>query len=233
MAEPTLALEQLSVARVGRTVVEGASLSVRPGEVLALLGANGAGKSSLIGAASGALASAGGRVLLSGQDITGLGAVARARIGLGLVPEGRRVFAGLTVRENLDVACHDADQRAARLADCLALFPDLADHLDRRAWQLSGGQQQMLAIARALMGAPRVLLLDEPSLGLAPLLVTAVMRQVRAVADSGAAVLLAEQNARAALSIADRVALLQAGRIMRAGTPQDFADDAALLSDFL
>ncbi len=233
MAEPALELDQLSVARAGRTVVTEAALTVAPGEVLALLGANGAGKSSLIGAVSGALASAGGRVLLGGQDITGLGADRRARIGLGLVPEGRRVFAGLTVRENLDVACHDADRRAGRLADCLTLFPDLAEHLDRRAWQLSGGQQQMLAIARALMGGPRVLLLDEPSLGLAPLLVTAVMRQVRAVADAGAAVLLAEQNARAALSVADRVALLQAGRIVRTGTPQEFSDDAALLSEFL
>ncbi len=119
MAEPALSLDQLSVARAGRTVVTEAALTVAPGEVLALLGANGAGKSSLIGAVSGAHASAGGRVLLGGGDITGLGADRRARIGLGLVPEGRRVFAGLTVRENLDVACHDTDQRANRLADCL------------------------------------------------------------------------------------------------------------------
>ncbi len=233
MAEPGLHLEGLTVRRGDRAVVADAALDVPAGHVVALLGANGAGKSSLVLAASGALPAAAGRVWLAGVDVTRMPAHRRARAGLALVPEGRRVFAGMSVRDNLAVACAAPAARAERLAAVLALFPDLAGRLAAPAWQLSGGQQQMLVIGRALMGAPTVLLLDEPSLGLGPRLVADVMAKVRAIADAGAAVLLAEQNAHAALAVADHAVVLRAGRIAAHGPPERFADQAALLAEYL
>ncbi|TXL78122.1 ABC transporter ATP-binding protein [Vineibacter terrae] len=231
----TLEIEGLTVAYGGAPVVDGVSLAVPAGSVVALLGANGAGKSSLMRAVMGLVPSTARRLAVDGRDLAGHPPERRADAGLGYVPEGRRVFAGLTVRENIEVAVDGAaGARAARVAEMLELFPDLAAKAGERAWRLSGGQQQMLAIARALARRPSVLLLDEPSLGLAPLIAAAVFARLRAVAESGVAVLLAEQNAARALAIADTAIVLAHGRVAlvrpAAGLSADDEALAALLA---
>ncbi|HEV7825200.1 MAG TPA: ABC transporter ATP-binding protein [Mycobacteriales bacterium] len=195
------------------------TFAVRPGEVVALLGANGAGKSTLLHTLSGLHRPERGTVTLAGRAITGLPAHELACRGLGLVPAGRELFAELTVVENLRMGLHRCGvppgEAAARLAEVYDLFPVLAEFADRRAALLSGGQQQMLALGRALVRRPQVLLLDEPSLGLAPLMVRQILDTVAALAHRGAAVLLAEQNATAALRIADRGVVLENGHLTR------------------
>jgi len=200
------------------TVLRDVSLHVGPGEVVALVGANGAGKSTLVKAVSGLLRPGSGAVLLDGQPVHALPVAARVRRGIVHVPEGRQVFAGLTARENLALGAHlDRSDLAARITDACAAFPDLRARLDQPAGAFSGGQQQMLAIARGLMARPRLLMLDEPSLGLAPLLVAEVFRLVAALRTRGIAVLLAEQNARAALAVADRGVVIENGRVVMEG----------------
>ncbi|UEM21604.1 ABC transporter ATP-binding protein [Skermanella mucosa] len=231
---PLLALSGLSVSYGGAPVVDGVSLDVRPGEVLALLGANGAGKSSLLKAVIGLLPAAAGRVLLDGSDITRLAPERRARLGIGYVPEGRRVFPGMSVRDNLEVASFaPAAARMALLDRVFALFPQLRAKSGERAWRLSGGQQQMLAIGRALMGEPRLLLLDEPSLGLSPLLTAQVMATVREIAAGGTAVLLAEQAAARALEAADLGAWLRLGRLAETGSAADLRRRLEADPDFM
>lgn len=222
----------LSVSYGGARAVDNVSFTVPGGRVVALLGANGAGKSSLLRAVIGLQAAEVDRLALDGRDLAALSAERRADAGLGYVPEGRRVFAGLTVRENIEVAIDGpAAPRAARVADMLALFPDLEAKSGERAWRLSGGQQQMLAIARALARRPRALLLDEPSLGLAPQIAAVVFARLRAIADDGVAVLLAEQNAARALAIADEAVVLTHGRIALCGDANQMsADDDALMA---
>lgn len=214
-----LELRDLS-AGYGRTeVLRGVSLHVAPGEVVALVGANGAGKSTLVKTVSGLLRPTGGAVLFEGKPIHALSVADRVRAGIVHVPEGRQVFAGLTARENLRLGAYlDTTDADARATEACAAFPDVASRLDAAAGTFSGGQQQMLAIARGLMARPRILLLDEPSLGLSPFLVADVFRLVGALRSRGIAVLLAEQNARAALTIADRGVVIENGRLALEGT---------------
>lgn len=218
MSATVLRLDDVSVGHGDAPVLAGVSLEVREGEVTALLGANGAGKSTLLQAVMGELPVLSGAILLDGRDLAGSGPCARARLGIGYCPAGRRVFPGMSVEDNLAVASFASMADRARLRDeMMALFPQLARHRAAPAWSLSGGQQQMLAIARALMAEPRVLLLDEPSLGLAPALVDEVLAKLADVAKSGMAVVLAEQNIGAALAVADRAAVLARGRIAARG----------------
>jgi len=224
-----LHIEALTVGHGGEPVLREVSLAVGPGRIVALLGANGAGKTTLLRAVMG-LARSDGRVRIGDREIGTLSPERRARSGLGYVPEGRRVFAGLTVRENVEVAVVGGSTlRTRRVEEMFALFPALAEKAGERAWRLSGGQQQMLAIARALAMRPPVLLLDEPSLGLAPIIAREVFGRLRVIADGGVAVLLAEQNAARALAIADEAVVLARGGVAHRGpaaglTPEAVAD---------
>ncbi|HLI12298.1 MAG TPA: ABC transporter ATP-binding protein [Alphaproteobacteria bacterium] len=229
MAEPLLNVTSLTVAYRQAVALDAASLVVRDGEIVALLGANGAGKSTLLKAVMGFLAPSAGEIVLAGHRLGGLPIERRVRLGLGYCPEGRRIFPGLTVRENLEVAARlKRLARARRLEAAFAVFPALRQQADIRAWQLSGGQQQMLAIGRALMGEPRLLLIDEPSLGLAPRLTAELLERIHTIAAGGTAVLLAEQNVARALAICDRAYLLETGRVRREGRARELAvsDDA-------
>jgi len=201
---------------------------VKAGEVVALLGGNGAGKTALLEGVLGFRPMA-RTVKLFGQDVSSLAVEQRVALGVGYVPEGRRVFAGLTVRENL-AACSTASgaQRRHRVDEMLVLFPMLGERPDARAWLLSGGQQQMLALARALMNKPRLLLMDEPTLGLAPLVVADLLRRLPQMAAEGTAILLAEQRAALALGAASRGVVLSRGQIVRTGPAAELAADPAL-----
>lgn len=227
MVEALLSVENLSVLHGAVRAVDSVNLTAATGEITALMGANGAGKSSLLGALMGLRAGTSGEIRLGGNRLEGLPAHRRARLGIGYVPEGRRVFPGMTAQDNLLVASRDnGPARAARAEEMYALFPRLGERRHAPAWQLSGGEAQMLAVARALMARPRLLLVDEPTLGLAPALVETVMAALRAAADGGAAVLLAEQNAGAVLDSCDRACLMRLGRIEAEGTPRELAGDA-------
>ncbi|MCC6470807.1 MAG: ABC transporter ATP-binding protein [Alphaproteobacteria bacterium] len=209
---------------------------VGKGEIVTLLGANGAGKTSVMRAIIGELSPASGSIRLDGSDLAALAPHRRARAGIGYCPAGRRVFAGMSVTENLQVASFaDVKERMRRIDEAMALFPQLQTYARTAAWRLSGGQQQMLAIARALMAGPRLLLLDEPSLGLAPILVAELLAKLRQVAAAGTAVLLAEQNIGAALNVADRAVLLAEGAQVAEGFAAEMArrpDLAALAMGF-
>lgn len=199
------------------------SFAIQAGEVLAVVGGNGAGKSRLLRAILG-LVPAAGRIWLAGTEITALGVEQRARAGIGYVPEGRRIFPGMSVADNLDVASHsNAAGRAADRARVYALFPDLFPRHHEKAWRLSGGQQQMLAIGRAMMARPRLLLLDEPSLGLSPRLAAAVLTAVRRLADTNTAVLLADAALDLALAVADQALVLRQGLVVLGGTAETVA----------
>ncbi|AWJ83184.1 ABC transporter ATP-binding protein [Azospirillum sp. TSH58] len=227
MGEPLLRVEGLTAGYGGAVAVDRLSLSVAAGEAVALLGANGAGKSTLLKAILGLVPATGGRVWLAGEEIGALAPERRVRRGLGYVPEGRRVFPGMSVRDNLEVASWlGRTERASDLERVFALFPALEGKAGERAWRLSGGQQQMLAVGRALMGRPRVLLLDEPSLGLSPKLAGEVFAAVRAIAAAGTTVLVAEQSAARALSAAGRVVLLHLGRAVHDGPVESLPADA-------
>jgi branched-chain amino acid transport system ATP-binding protein len=231
---PVLAVEGLAAGWSGADVLQGVTLAVGPGEAVALLGANGAGKTTLLKSLIGLVPARAGALRLDGADVTRLPPERRARRGIGYVPEGRRVFPGMSVRDNLEVASRaGAAERARLLASVHALFPVLAERGAAAAWQLSGGQQQMLAIGRALMTAPRLLLLDEPSLGLAPKLAGEVLERVGAIARSGTAVLLAEQNVARALRLCSRGYVLRLGRVVAEGPADALAGSAALREFYL
>ncbi len=233
MSEALLAIDGLGVAAHGAAGLEGISLTVGKGEVVALLGANGAGKSTLLKAIMGLVPSR-GAIRLGGIEINRLSPARRARRGLGYVPEGRRLFPGMSVRDTLLVGARLGGRSAAeRLAGVLEMFPDLRARLATPAWQLSGGQQQMLAIGRALMGSPRLLLLDEPSLGLAPMLVDELLTRTRALAAEGVGVLLAEQSVARALGVASRVYALAQGRIVAQGPAAELRRSPVLERAFL
>ena len=215
-----LELKELSVSYGSIRAVRGASLTVKDGEIVALIGANGAGKSTLLLTICGSPPASQGKVLFEGQDITGKPTHVIMQCGLALAPEGRRIFPGLTVQENLQMGGFFADQ--ARLETDLervfGLFPRLKERRSQRAGTLSGGEQQMLAIGRALMGRPSLLLLDEPSLGLAPIIIAQIFQILKEIREEGVTIFLVEQNAHRALQLADRGYVLENGRIVLADT---------------
>jgi branched-chain amino acid transport system ATP-binding protein len=205
-------------------VLYGLSLEVREGEIVTLLGSNGAGKTTTLRAVAGLRPPQRGEIRFQGRSLAGTPAAARADLGMALVPEGRELWPLLTVRENLELGAYGARARprAARNLDrMLDLFPILRDRAGQLAGSLSGGEQQMCAIARALMGEPRFLMLDEPSLGLAPLMVDQVMRTIAELHRDGITVLLVEQNLRKALEIADRGTVIETGRVRLEGTSEE------------
>lgn len=229
-----LAIDGLCVRYGAVVALDGVALAVGAGEAVALLGANGAGKSSLLQAIMGLVSPDAGEIRIEGAPLRDLPTYRRVALGLGYCPEGRRVFPGMTVRDNLAVASpRSARERDAAIDRQLARFPDLRAKADDLAWQLSGGQQQMLAIARALMTEPRLLLLDEPSLGLAPRLVAELFAGIRDIAASGTAVLLAEQNVPQALAVTDRAYVLEVGRIVEHGASTALRDSPAIRRAFL
>jgi branched-chain amino acid transport system ATP-binding protein len=214
--------------------VDGVSLNVAEGQVIAVLGANGAGKTSLLRTISGLVPASAGSVRLDGRDITALSVEAIVRLGVAHVPEGRGVIAELTVEENLRLGGLWRGREAAPLSEIYDLFPRLRERVHQPASRLSGGERQMLSIGRALVGRPRALLLDEPSLGLAPLLVAQIMGLVRRLADTlGLAVLLVEQNARSALSVANRGVVLNLGRVVADEDAQRLTADEKLRHAYL
>jgi branched-chain amino acid transport system ATP-binding protein len=214
--------------------VDGVSLEVPPGSITAVLGANGAGKTSLLRTITGLAQASAGTVKLEGADITRLSVEDIVRRGVAHVPEGRGVIAELTVEENLRLGGLWRGREAAPAAEIYELFPRLEERRSQPASRLSGGERQMLSIGRALVARPRVLLLDEPSLGLAPLLVAQIMALVRRLADGfGLAVLLVEQNARSALSIANRGIVLSLGRVVADQEPETLASDERLRHAYL
>jgi branched-chain amino acid transport system ATP-binding protein len=224
----SLRVRDVSAAYAGLPVLHDVTLDVAHGEVVTLIGANGAGKSSLMKVVAGLLAPTKGAVRLHDQAVTDLCADERVRRGLALVPEGRRLFGSMTVLENLQMGAYardDADAVAIDLERCMALFPDLRPRLGAVAGTLSGGQQQMVAVARALMSAPRVLLLDEPTIGLAPAVVAVIAKAVQGIRDSGVDVLLVEQNAEAALAISDYAYVMEGGTVVTHGTASALAAD--------
>ncbi len=223
--------------RYGRTeAVHSVSLSVPAGAVVALLGANGAGKTTIMRAVSGLIRPRSGSVRLAGTEIAGWPAYRAAAAGLLHVPEGRQCFAGLTVDENLQLGAYlvaDRGEIGRRRDRVLERFPRLRERLAQLAGSLSGGEQQMLAIGRALMGGPKLLLLDEPSMGLAPLFVDEIFAIIADLKREGTTVLLVEQNASAALDVADEAYVLETGRIVLAGKASEVAADPAVVAAYL
>jgi branched-chain amino acid transport system ATP-binding protein len=231
-----LEVEGLEVRYGGIEAVRGLSFSVEEGKVETIIGANGAGKSSTLLAISGIAKKAAGSVRFRGEDITRQRADRVVRSGLVQVPEGRAILAPLTVAENLELGAwtrRDSKAAAADLERVYGLFPRLAERRTQAAGSLSGGEQQMLAIGRALMAEPRLLLLDEPSMGLAPLLVAAIFATIADIARSGTTVLLVEQNARQALKIADRGIVLSHGRLLMEGPSAELVKDPSVIEAFL
>ena len=230
-----LELEALSVSYGQRRALDGVSLSVAEGEIVTLLGANGSGKSTTLRAISGLVRWQRGRVVFRGQDLARWSADRIVAAGIGHVPEGREIFVDFSVRENLLVGAHLVPHRevGARLEAAWTLFPTLRERRAQRAGTLSGGEQQMLAIARALMTRPRLLLLDEPSLGLAPRLTREIFRVIARIAETGVTVLLVEQNARRALGVAARGYVLETGRVAVSGPSAQLVDDPRIRAAYL
>ena len=218
----------------GLPIVRGASLAVQPGEIVAILGPNGAGKSTLVKAVAGLVPITRGQVLLHGQDITRVPAHRMVFEGLAFVPQTENVFANLSIAENLELAAAILKvPRVSSLAPVYAMFPDLQRQRGLLAGRLSGGQRQMLAVARALIARPQVLMLDEPSAGLSPKLVAEVLAQLRTVREAGVTVLLVEQNVKAALAVADRAAILVEGRERIVARCADLVGDARIAELYL
>jgi len=219
-----LEVRDLQVAYGKAPALWGVSFELREHELLCVVGPNGAGKTTLINALAGMLRAQGGRIVFDGHDITTLPPHRFCAAGIAIVPEGRRLFGSMSVLENLEIGSLVASAKARRadsIETVLTLFPALKDRLGQAAGELSGGQQQMVAIGRALMARPRLLLLDEPSLGLSPLIVHEVFGAIRRVNDEGTAVLLVEQNVSMALRVAQRAYVLEEGRIAAEGLPDE------------
>ncbi len=235
---PLLTLEGLRAGYgAGADVLHGLSLEVAEGELVCLIGANGAGKTTLLRSIMGLLRPRAGRILLDGRDVAGLPTPAIARLGASMVPEGRGVFPGLSVMDNLRIAATPWGGEAAALQRemdrVFTLFPILAERRAQLAWSLSGGQQQMLAISRALIARPKLMLLDEPSLGLAPILVEQVFDTLAEINRQGTAILLVEQNALMALDVSHRGYVLELGRIVASDTATALLGDGQVQRAYL
>jgi len=234
-----LELKRVSTGYEAANVIHGIDLTVAPGEIVALVGANGAGKSTLVKAISGLLALRAGEIALDGKRIDRLNSRARVLAGVSQVPEGRQVFGGLTVLENLRLGAYarrkdiDEARMTQRIEQVCERFPVLLQRLKEPAGNLSGGQQQMLAIARGLMAEPRILVLDEPSLGLAPVLVSEIFRLIAGLRSEGRAILLSEQNARLSLAIADRGYVIENGHVTLSGTGKELLHNPAVAERYL
>lgn len=231
---PLLTLDRVCVSYGGVPALRELSLHVDEGEKVCLVGANGAGKSSTLKALIGMVPVTSGAFRFAGAQICGLRPDERAALGIGIAPEGRRVFPGLTVQENLKVGFRKgAGAMNARLAEVCALFPKLGQRRNQMGWSLSGGEQQMLTIARALMGRPRLLVLDEPSLGLAPLIVADVFRAISEIGRQGTAVLVVEQNAQIAFGAASRGYVLEGGSLVVEGPCGQLRNDPRVTDAFM
>jgi branched-chain amino acid transport system ATP-binding protein len=226
-----LVLDGFTVARNGRPVVSDVSITIPAGEVTALLGPNGAGKSSMVLGVAGVLKPESGTVKLDGEDLTGRRPERIRRAGVAVVPEGRRLLSDLTVEDNLAVACYSLSREDARAGRewALELFPELQQRLDTAARSLSGGEQQMLVLSQALVSKPTVMLIDELSLGLAPVIIKRLIPTIRTVAESGVGVLLIEQFATVALGLANRVHVMDRGRIELSASATELKENPDLL----
>jgi len=233
---PLLEVRDLEAGYGPIRALDGVSLDVDDGELVALIGANGAGKTTLLMAISGVVSSRRGSIRFAGTTLGGLAPHEVMRLGVGHAPEGRRIFPRLTVRENLELGGFtqkDVGRLRRDIDEACGLFPVLGERMDQLGGTLSGGEQQMLAIARALVGRPRLLLLDEPSLGLAPLIVARVFEVIASLSARGIGVLLVEQNARAALKLANRGYVLETGRITLTGSGAELAADRRVRDAYL
>jgi branched-chain amino acid transport system ATP-binding protein len=228
---PLLGVIGVSAGYMGLPVLSDVHLTVGPGEAVAVVGANGAGKTTLLRAVMGEIPLTGGQVQLDGRSLAGLPIHRRVRLGLGYAPEGRQLFFDLTVEENLEMGAARAkgEERRRRVERLLTIFPKLGPLRSRACRLLSGGEQQMVAVGRALMGEPRLLLLDEPSTGLAPRVVGELYAALRDLHRGGLSVLVVEQNARAALRFAERAYVMQDGRITSSGPARQFLEDRQLV----
>ena len=234
-----LRLENLSAYYGSIAALKGVSIGVPKGEVVSIIGANGAGKSTLLKAISGLIKNQQGRVLYKGEDIAGLPANKIVALGISQVPEGRQIFAHLTVQDNIDLGAYLYYKRRnrreiqERIDHIFKLFPILKRRSKQIAGTLSGGEQQMLAISRAMMGRPELLLLDEPSMGLAPLIVREIFSVIKQLNESGTTILLVEQNAKAALNVADHAFVIETGEIVLEGLARDLMDNPKVKEAYL
>ena len=231
-----LEVKGLEVSYGAIKALRGISFSVEQGEIISLIGSNGAGKTTTLHSLSGIIKKAAGSVTFNGQDISAMGADRIVRLGLVQVPEGRRVFANMSVRENLELGAFTRNDKAGIRQDMervFALFPRLKERERQEAATLSGGEQQMLAMGRSLMSKPSLLLLDEPSMGLAPILVDEIFRIIQQINREGTTVLLVEQNAYKALSIANRAYILETGKVTMEGRAADLISNEAVKSAYL
>ncbi|MGV3467216.1 MAG: ABC transporter ATP-binding protein [Heyndrickxia sp.] len=231
-----LKVENIDVFYGNIQALKGVSLEINQGEIVTLIGANGAGKSTLLKTISGLLKPKNGEVLYEGKSINGKAAQTIVKQGISHVPEGRRIFANMSVMENLDLGAFLRKDKAGIRQDLekvFQLFPRLYERKKQSAGTLSGGEQQMLAMGRALMAKPRLLLLDEPSMGLAPLLVKTIFRIIEEISQSGTTILLVEQNANMALSIANRAYVIETGRVVLSGTPDELNESDQVKSAYL
>ncbi len=235
MSEPILDLQEVTISYGAAVAVAGVSLTVREGEVVAILGANGAGKSTLLKAISGLIPLGGGVIRYAGRDLAKVAGHQRARDGIAHVPEGRRIFASLSIRENLIMGAYSQPSSVveARMKSTFGRFPILSERRSQNGGSLSGGEQQMLAIGRALMSGPRLLLLDEPSLGLSPIAIEQVFQAIRRVREEGVSMLLVEQNSTLALEIADRAYILRTGKVVLSGDSAEIRSQDRLLHAYL
>ncbi|MCR5343288.1 MULTISPECIES: ABC transporter ATP-binding protein [unclassified Butyrivibrio] len=234
MSEKVLQIDNLQIGYGGIEAVRGISFDVNKGEIVTLIGANGAGKSSILRTLSGLVKPKGGKVIFEGEDITGKDPTLIVQKGMMMVPEGRRIFPNLTVLENLKIGAYlRNDDLEQDIEMVFGYFPRLKE----RAWQaggtLSGGEQQMLAVGRALMGRPKLLMMDEPSLGLAPIVVQGIFDIIRKIHEDGATVLLIEQNANMALHVADRAYVIENGKISMEGTGAELLEDEQVKAAYL
>jgi branched-chain amino acid transport system ATP-binding protein len=231
-----LTLDNVSVNYGAIEALTGISMRVETGEVVTLIGANGAGKTTTLRTITGLLSPREGKITFEGEDISGRATHKLVAKGISMSPEGRGVFANLSVRENLQMGAYlrnDKREIAAEMERAFLMFPRLKERESQKAGTLSGGEQQMLAIGRALMSQPRLLLLDEPSLGLAPLVVHTIFEAIDAIKSKGTTILLVEQNAHAALKHSDRAYVLETGRIVMEGTSKDLAADPRIKEAYL